>query len=221
MRVENKNAVLEGLKVGGGEEFKKHVVFSIMTTENAEGILEKIPYRRHLDFVVYYQLFFADEKQGEDYVRIDNEIAEKMDVSEQNLYDLAMENTEKQLGLHVETFQALDPIGIMKTCRPMKVIFNHFGKNASAYILLTNVLKDVADEFRSDILLTISTTYEIVVFQVDKENNDLAENLLSASRNVIELGDVDAEDLMTGSVYIYKQKTGDVELLLDAKEREM
>lgn len=216
LRVESKDVVMKKLAEGCRDELKMQVVFSVMTTDNAEGLFESIPYRMYMDFVAYYQLYSNDEEHGESYVRIDNEIAQKMGISEQELYSLAVENTEKLIEKEIIEVQQVDPLGMFKMENvTMEMIIGSKGTNGAAFVMFPNIFKQISEEWDADILFSICTTQEIMVFKADERR---MYRMLDASRGMAEQFEFAPDELMTGSVYLYKHSTGEIELALDAKE---
>lgn len=215
MRVENKNTVLKCLETGNGQELREQIVFSVMPKDNAKELLERIPYREYLDFIVYYKLRSFDNEIGEKYIIIDNEIAEKMCAAEPELYRMGMENTERQLGLYICKAADIAPEVKEFLKEPLWVVTSKTLVNGAAFIMLSDVLRHISDNLNRDVVILISTTEELFVAKADEM---VAMKLRDAAMDFKEYVDIDKDERMTGSVYIYNRNTGAVELYFEPEK---
>lgn len=80
------------------EKIHKQIYCRLINYEKNKDILEKVPHRRYLDFAVVCYFAYTNEIIGNGTIMIQKSHLESWDITEEQMLDAAMENTENVLG---------------------------------------------------------------------------------------------------------------------------
>ena len=135
-----------------GDIPKESVIFTLVPgTENAR-LLDDAPHRMTMDLALLYRLCIDTEDGGFDSAIITHDMAEEMGLSEEELYQLAVENTPKILPLEIH-----EP----ETC--FSVITNEKRCLGAAAMMYPGVLDKLAKDMASDLYILPASIHEIFV----------------------------------------------------------
>lgn len=87
------------------DRMKRYVVYKVLNYEKNQELLQTVPHRRYLDLAVVYYLIIENHFIGSGTALIHNQLLDSWGVSEETLYHLAFENTDRQLGTSVMPMQ--------------------------------------------------------------------------------------------------------------------
>lgn len=162
------------------QPIKSKVMFVLASKPDNAAALNHIPYRHILDLVMYYQLYMGGE---EDYCRtVGNDDLEEWHIKEQDLYEAAMENTQKLFPPvlqimkpqvdHIELVTVAEtPEEILKYTAhlqdkkaPMYVLTTRQGWYGAGCILYAHLLEQISDSCKESlVILPVSPHYVILI----------------------------------------------------------
>jgi hypothetical protein len=190
------------------EHVLENVVFFVTNEERNSSKKEELPHRDFLDLTAFYRVMINDEENGMamSYL-VKNQHIESIGISEQELYEAAMKNADKEeysakslhemyaemLGIPVEAIP-LNPI-------PMYVISNKNGMYGASVLMHTKYIREVADRIGSDLLILPSSIHEVIAVPVGLES---IEQLKWMVREV-NTSDVSEQEILGDGVYSYSR----------------
>lgn len=193
---------------------KENIIFSLINTEYYEFMLEDIPHRKFEDLSIVYYEFEPTECM---YHLISNRYMVTANLCEEDLYNLALENTrrimpprvikmsdlmselEVDLGMELKEDVEADAIAY--------VIRSEQGKRGAVSILYDDIMKEVSEKLGGDFYLIPASMHEFIAFPkwswVSLE--DLQEHV-----HYTNLMKVNSSDRLSNQVYEYDCTTGQV-----------
>ncbi len=172
-------------------EMKSKVIFVLDNEPVNAAVLSHIPYRCFFDMVMYYQLYVEGE---ESYCKtVVNDDLEEWHINEQDLYEAAMENTQKLLppvlqimklqGGHIELVtvaetpeEILDYVAHQKDKKsPMYVLTNRQGWYGADCILYDHLLEQIADSCKDSLMILPVSMHYVVLIQNGKNGIRISE----------------------------------------------
>lgn len=208
------------------KDVKLRIVFSLINTERNKELLEDIPHIDFLDLSIVFQCLISQEELGLSTVLIHNVHIKLWDVTAEELYQIAKENTPRLLPCELKSMnQVLSEIMIEENpeafssddCSklfagniPMFVLSNRSRVEGAACILYTNLLVDFSGTINSSFYIIPSSTHEVLLLPT-KNDAEYAE-----IKNMIkEINDtqVSAEEILSYSLYYFDRETGKISML--------
>lgn len=187
------------------------IFFKVVNTYENSASLQKMPHREILDLsVIYGILLDKDMKDSIMTIKITNEIAKNMGLSEKELFHLAYENTKKLFPPCVMSMNdmlkvLMDEMGCLEAVMcmpdvPLYIITNEPKINGAGMILYDEVLYELATKLESDLYLLPSSVHETIALPVDPERGieEYANMVLSVNAEAVSL-----EDRLSNQVYRY------------------
>ena len=198
------------------EFVKENLVMAMVNTESNHELLKDIPHREINDCSVIYRLVFDLNKRGMTSTIFDNSFAEKMGLSEQELFVMATENTKRMLptvvkpmsevimemvtvdGMPKEVAEMM--IGELKPeDEKMWIITNDYGLNGAVNMLYEDNLHKLAGELNDDLYILPSSVHEVICVPASTATpEDLAQMVLEINMNQVAL-----EERLSNQVYHY------------------
>lgn len=208
------------------EQVKSQIVFMLINTEKNKELLEDIPHIEFLDLSIVFQCIISQKELGTASILIHNVHVKLWDISTEELYLVAKENTPRLLPYelksmmdvlcdiiqseHPESFNRNDYIEEFSSNIPMFVLSNRSRVEGAACILYTNLLVDFAGTINSSFYIIPSSTHEVLLLPT-KNDAEYAE-----IKNMIkEINDtqVSAEEILSYSLYYFDRETGKISML--------
>lgn len=215
------------------EYVSKNVVFMFVNTEMNKDYLKEIPHREFLDLSIIYRVVVSKTHDSTASYSINNEFFSSMGFSEQELYDLAKENTfrifescfdsllNSEISILNDRLLEIDPYNPeYKTIsdqiedleayagEPIYVITNKTRLNGAIEILNSDFMEKVAEIMEDDFYIIPSSIHECLICPVSKASEtDVLNMVITTNRDA-----VDTKDILANSVYKYTRKTGEITL---------
>lgn len=204
---------------------EKRIIFTIVNTEQNEHMLANVPHRQFLDLSIVYRFVFAyDERLGCESTTITNDLAEHLGFTEEQLYEMAYENTknlfptsimdtktvmEKMLveaGAPEEVIEELRNEGELRL--PMFVISNSARINGASGILYKDVLEKLASELEDNLFIMPSSIHEVLaVRERDADEVTLINMVGQVNDESVEIG-----ERLSYSLYRYDRNTKEISI---------
>lgn len=208
---------------------KDMVLYKIINTEKNKDLLEKMPYREYLDLSIVYYMYLGQNDSGQYTVPISNDHMKLWGVTEEDLYQVARENTPLIFPGVIKTMEDVlseiikdhfgdvindDIVNEVFLDQPAAPIFyvctNYQGVNGAVCMLYEGILAEFAEKYGCDMVILPSSIHEVLLIP-DKGETDYGEmREMVTSINESEVSD---EDVLSNRVYRYSLLKGEIELV--------
>jgi hypothetical protein len=206
----------------------ENVVFTLVNTEWNRDLLADVPHREFHDLSLIYRVVVNITDEGMSSIILRNEILELMGiVSEEQLYQVAMENTIRLFPLCISKLDDLmmELVGIIEKAPEIEIdelvdyksgsgpriftISNNNRLNGSAVLLYNNVLQKIADNLANDIILLPSSINDLLLLPAGEiEPRTLEQMVLEVNQTV-----VDESERLSNHIYFFSRKQGNLQLV--------
>ena len=194
------------------------IVFQLINTEQNKKLLETIPHREFLDLSLVYRLVTDSSEGCLSSALIKNELAEKLGFCEEELYELAYENTKmffspdckkmedvmyeifRQEGYNQKSARAM---AMAMAPEDMWIVGNKHGINGAATIVYDDVLQSLAYTMDTDIYIIPSSIHETIAVPVGVGTPEKMAEMV----NEVNMSTVKLEERLSNQVYHYDRKT--------------
>lgn len=205
------------------ESVKQSIVYKLVNTEKNKTLLEDIPHIEFLDLSIVFQCLIAQEDLGTASILIHNVHMKLWDISVEELYREAKENTQRLQGYEIKSMTEV-LCEIMKAenleefdyeeCKqelsdsvPMYVLSNKSRVEGAACMLYPNLIQDFADAIGSSFYIIPSSIHELLLLPAkeDKESREI-------KSMICEINDtqVSTEEILSYSLYFYDREEGKI-----------
>lgn len=222
---------------------EKNIIFQLINTEQNKELLKNLPHglphREVNDLSIIYRWVLANDKFGMQSALINNDFMKKNNLSEDDLYNLAMKNTRNILPPTITSMNDIMYKFLIESGCPeaeaqelaqanmddthMYVLTNDVSMFGAANILYDDVLQDVSQKINGNFYILPSSIHDVIMLPATPDNNpeNLAEMVSSINQEEVELG-----ERLSNQVYHYDRDThtltivSDIEKSLDNEEYE-
>ncbi len=210
------------------ERAKEHIMFRLVHYEKNKTRLERMPYIRFLDLalVFYFEMDWVHKENGQASVQIEKEHLAMWGIDEGTLYDLALQNTMRDLpAVHKQMCDVIlqimagegveldaDEIEAFRTENAdvhMYVLSNpksYFGASAMYY---PGVLRDIAEVMESDLIVLPSSVHEVILLSANEEDDY---NKLNEMIEDINQHQVAEEEVLSEHLYYYDKERDELRI---------
>lgn len=177
-----------------------HIIMMLINTKNNKELLKTVPHRNVMDLSIIYRWMMALPDGSFNTATVTNDFADKHEITEKTLYELAMENTKRLLPPSVQELEA-----------DINVLSNERGIIGAAAMLYEHQLAKIAETQNSDLYVIPSSIHEVITVPIsDADPDHLSEMVMDANRTVLK-----AADILSDNLYYYSR---DEQALMMAKE---
>jgi len=202
---------------GGIESFmqmKDLLAYRLINREKNRSLLEEAPHCEYLDLAIVFYLLLEVGSQGSATMMIRNEHLKMWDVSPEEIYQCAVENTPKLLPVEFKSIEAVlkeldieEPVkeitGNEAADAQMYVLSNEIRSFGAAVILYDQMLEKLADTMKEPYYVLPSSVHEVIIVP---ESKSMASIELEAMVTEINQTQVDDEEILSNRVYFYDAK---------------
>ena len=197
---------------------KNKIVYKLIQKKKNQELLKDVPFFEILDLAMVFYLILDENKEGQMTALIHNSHMQMWEVTKEEIYQLAKENTPTLLPPEIKTMKAImhdmlnelyDKMGMDEALgdfldidseRPMYVLSNKRQINGAGCILYDNCLKEFATSQGSDIIILPSSVNEVILVP-DKGNLNYGE--LQNMVGQINESEVAEEEVLSDHIYKY------------------
>ena len=200
------------------ESAKGRIVVELIKESWNQELLEEIPYKAFLDLAVIYRIKMWECKSGDVVHTVTNEMMEHWNITEEELYEAALVNLQKEefeiIGLHQVlkdmTEEHIDVEQKDEFHGWAYVFTNRSRIKGAAAMLRTDLLNRFAEAHGSDLFILPSSVHEVILLPAKED-----ENTAELRRIVRETNEeiVNEEEWLSDEVYYFRRSTGAVELI--------
>lgn len=191
---------------------KGQIIFRLINTEYYEEMLNCVPHREFYDLsIVYYEL----EQDTKIATLMSHQVVDKLNLSEQELYELAMANTKELCPPSVKRMsEALKESGEeiedeLSEKEDIYIITNEYNQFGAVSILYEDTLDKVAQIVGTDLYLLPSSQHEFLAITV---NEQLPLDELQKLVCYVNMTEVEPEERLSNQVYHYDMITKEITL---------
>jgi len=200
------------------ESAKGRIIVELIKESWNQELLVEIPYKAFLDLAVIYRLKMWECKSGDVVHTVTNEMMEHWNITEEELYEAALVNLQKEefeiIGLHQVlkdmTEEHIDVEQKGEFHGWAYVFTNRSRIKGAAAMLRTDLLNRFAEAHGSDLFILPSSVHEVILLPAKED-----ENTAELRRIVRETNEeiVNEEEWLSDEVYYFRRSTGAVELI--------
>ena len=210
------------------ETAKDRLFVRVGNAAASQGILGNAPHRLIGDISVTYHLLIDENEEGLGSSTVTNELLEKYGVSEERLYEDAVQNSQR---LFPPTISCMDDEfmysvltgiprayeefdkslpGVSFDRAQMLVLSNKQSMFGAAVMLYPDLLEKVAEQTGEDFYILPSSVHEIILLP-DRGYDDL----LELKRMVCEVNDtqLSPEEVLSDSIYYYDREAEEISIV--------
>lgn len=202
------------------ENFKNNVVFQFINTEQNKELLSKVPHREILDLSIIYRWVVDINENNIQSAIVKNPLIESLNLNEQQLFNLAVDNTKRLFTPSVKNFNEVMRDMLIKQNAPSEVIneminiplpleqnvwviSNDKNINGAINIIYKDVLHDLANKLNSNLYIMPSSVHECIAVSA----NDYEPEHLISMVSEVNATEVSPEEILSDRVYYYDRKT--------------
>ncbi len=207
------------------EKIKKSIVYKLVNKEKNKKMLQSVPHFDFLDLsVVFYFLVNTGRIQNATAM-IRNEHLKMWNVSGDEIYNIATENTPKLLCYNIKPIDEVlwnyieqcnetegyfaDGLSVQKEMfsqenndMQMYVLTNSFKMNGAACMLYKEPLKLFSAKVDNDIYIIPSSVHEVIMLPAD----DICKNELNTMVQQVNKEEVAESDILSDHIYMYDRE---------------
>ena len=216
------------------ENAKDNIVFQLINTEQNKEMLADIPSREFKDLsIIYRWVVKNDPGEGIHSSVVNNGLAERLGMTEEELFKSAVENTKRMFPPVVKNMNDVIRDIFLKDGMPpemadmmlqdipkdncMWVISNEQGINGAASMLYEDNLHKLATELDSDLYIMPSSLHEVIA--VSTNMGDPYE--LAAMVQEVNMEQVELSDRLSNQVYHYDKELRKLDLATDTPNKRL
>ncbi|SNU04583.1 hypothetical protein SAMN06297422_101125 [Lachnospiraceae bacterium] len=211
---------------------KEHLVMLMIHTEDNKELLSNSPHRNVVDCSVVYKILHEIDAFGMKSSPVTNEMMEGLGMTEQELFDIASENTRKMLPTKIQSmaeilggFLMADVPEEMRDMvadefipqnNEMMIISNEYGMHGAVNMLYDDNLHEVSERFGDDLYILPSSVHEVICIPAKyaEDTQTLADMVHEINMNV-----VSQEDRLSNQVYHYDKEQRKLSMATDSPNR--
>ena len=212
---------------------KEKVIFQLINTEQNKELLAGLPHREWQDLSVMYRMFIKEDHTGLSSCMITNSLAEKLGMTEEELFKLAAENTKRIFPPVVKSMKEVlwelyekqgmpeAVINMMLGDAPehdqMFIISNTKNMNGAISMLYEDRLHELAERLGNDLFILPSSVHETIAVPAREGDAEM----LAAMVTEINMAQVDLKDRLSNQVYLYDKDLRTLSLATDTPNKRL
>ncbi|MBO4899795.1 MAG: hypothetical protein J5509_05860 [Lachnospiraceae bacterium] len=182
------------------ESIKDRIIYKIVNFDMNRGLLEHVPHVEWNDLAIVFCCVLQGGENGYATVLVRNEHLKMWDIDQDELYDLARENTPRIMSDELKTIDEVLPNMFLPEAPDMYILSNEHRVFGATCMLYSEHLKEVADSHLSGIYILPSSIHEVILMP---EECACEEEYMRAMIREINSTEVDLEDRLSDNLYYY------------------
>ncbi len=201
------------------QKAKERICYKLIHYRRNQALMLEIPHVRYLNLAVVFYYAYENPQLGSGTILIRNSHKESWNVTTEELFQQAKENTERIFPADLirmeEIIEELEPEGFEEEGReeenmiPMFVLTNGRRQFGAISIFYPGILKNLANKMNADLFILPSSIHEMILLpDVGEKAECLREMVKDVNRT-----QVAEEEVLSDSVYYYDRTLGRISLL--------
>ena len=194
------------------DSVKSRIIFSLINYDMNQELLSGIPHIKYLDLAIIFKCVFTIGEKEESTTIITNDVMAFWNISVDELYNLAKENTISIMGLKMRSLNSL--LGEMAgygsdyPAVPVYVVTNSFMSNGAGCILYEGILQNIFDQIHEDYYVIPSSIHEVLIMpQSHYEKSELLKLVVEVNHSKVAY-----DAILSDSIYLFNRNTKDLEI---------
>lgn len=185
-----------------------NVIIKLVNYERNKEILKGCPYITFLDLAITFRFMVRMDEDGMASSLISNKDLERWDITKEELYDIALENTRKIFPARIRGMDELIP-NMDELCandedrKILHILTNNEGINGATCLVYDEPIRDFAREIEKSIFIIPSSIHEVVLVSCDNAEKEGLMKLVKEVNKFI----VSELDYLSDNVYFYDLET--------------
>lgn len=189
------------------------IIFQLINREQNKERLQGIPHRDFLDLAIVYRYIIDIQENSTATILVTNELAKRNNLTEEELYELAMVNTKRIMPVFIQGmgktltelgFEDPELLDVLDNDCPMNIISNEIKSYGATSILYEEYLYELASKLESDLYILPSSIHECILLSTN-EGQEI--EMLSEMVCSINATEVSIEERLSNQVYRYMRET--------------
>lgn len=215
-----KNAPKENIDISFFTDYQKvkdRIIFKLINYERNKELLSRVPHIRYLDLAIVFNCLVETVSDGHATILIHHHHLSFWDISVEELYSLAMQNTPKLLSYHLQNMADIltqilndENSNLLEedfTPVPMYVLSNASKLNGSGCILYKDLLSNISEKIGSDFYILPSSIHEVLLIPTEHATSHAE---LSSMVREVNTTQLTQEEILSDHVYYYSRSTGKI-----------
>lgn len=215
------------------ETAEDNITFQLINTRQNKELLQDVPNRPFHDLSIIYRWVVKTDEEGMHSTVIRNSLAEKIGLSEEQMFNLALKNTRRILPPTVKSMNEVICDMFIKDGMPaevadtmidelpseqtMWVISNERGINGAASMLYEDKLHELAENLKTDLYIMPSSIHEVIAVSTSMgDPNEFAQMVAEINMDQVAL-----EERLSNEVYHYDKDLRKVSLATDTPNKDL
>ena len=165
--------------------------------------LVNCPYIKYLDLAITFRFLVKLDDNGVASALISNKDLIRFDITKEELYDIAMENTRRlfpeQIRCMDEFIPNLEQVCLEEDRNKLFVLTNEAGVNGATSMLYENVLRDFAKKMNKSLFILPSSIHEVIMICCDDMEKERLKSLVKEVNKFV----VSEVEYLSDNVYFY------------------
>ena len=198
------------------ETVKDKLALRVINYEKNEKLLKEIPHKKFLDLAITFRVIYGKHRGSLVATEVTNNLLESWDISVDELFEIATENSVRLLPAQNMSLEKMvfgwddeEAEQCQDIIPKIYVLTNMQGINGAASMLYPGVLKMIAHQLDSELLILPSSVHEVLYLKYEKGIDAKAFGNIVKTINE---NDVAKEEVLSDSVYIYRRKNDSLEI---------
>lgn len=194
---------------------KEHIIMKLVNYERNKGLLSHVPHVRFHDLAIIYVVAIRDFMDEFGTILIHNEHLGFWDISPEDLYPIAMQNTPRLLPYEVAPLEKIlehlitTPFSFPPNLK-MSILTNQIRINGATCMLYPDLLKKIAEELDDDLIILPSSIHEVLLLPFHMVKDDYT--IQELTDMVVEINETQLTDdeVLSDHAYLFVRKNGDL-----------
>lgn len=215
------------------KDANEKIVFQVINTQQNKSFLERVPHREFQDLSIVYKVVINEDRNGIQSTKVTNELADRLGMSEEELFKCAAENTKRLFPTTVRSMNDVMKDMFLKDGMPediaemmigeippeqtMWVISNNKGIDGAVNMLYENELHELAENLGSDLYILPSSVHEVLAVSTELAGpEELAEMVVQ-----VNMEEVSLDERLSNQVYHYDKDLRKLTLATDTPNKRL
>lgn len=176
---------------------KEAVVMNIINRERNEELLKNVPHKEFLDLAVIYRIVMTQEEDGLNTILITYDVMKEMETTEEELDQLAMENTMRMFPATITSFS--EHIYMMTST--IKI-------NGATTMVYQEAIKNFSRKIGKNLFVVPSSIHEVMLIPEKSADLEFIKATLEEGNRLY----VTQKEFLSGNVYFYNRNKDTIRL---------
>lgn len=208
------------------DQVKDKICFKLINAEKNINLLRMIPFIPYQDLVIVFYVLVSRDCEGTASMLIKDNFLDVWGTNSQELYHIAMENTQRIFSGRVVSMQSIIEETMEELLKspenlqdmpentegliPMYVATNCDRYNGASVLLYSDLLRDFAEHVDSDFYILPSSIHELIFLPYDEEMNIVK---IKATVQDVNSRAVEEKEFLSNNVYLYSREKDCVKII--------